>query len=73
MRSFSDLGFLQKGDDNEHLSNSFPFSAVPFLVMEAPEFQPAVNEMIARINERYQELIAKLPSRDVQTEVFINY
>lgn len=45
-----------KSEDSENLSNSFPFSAVPLLILHHPEFQMVVNGLVDLINSKYEQL-----------------
>jgi len=57
-------------DDDGGLSNSFPFTSLPLLLYQSPEFLPAVDDMIKRINTRYKDIMHNIKS-STQTEVYM--
>lgn len=45
-------------DDYDHLSNSFPFSSLPLLILQSAKFHKAVYSMVEIINSKYKEMLA---------------
>ncbi|XP_065663446.1 membrane-associated phosphatidylinositol transfer protein 2 isoform X2 [Hydra vulgaris] len=45
---------------NDSLPNSFPFCAVPGFILDSPAFQPALNDIVDKINKKYTKVVKEL-------------
>ena len=60
---------LFQGANDDGVSNSFPFASVPLFLFESPEFLPAVDDMVKRINIKYKDILDNTRKTPGETEV----
>ena len=59
--------FLGIYKENDSLPSSFPFCAVPGFIVDSAAFQPALTELVNKINSKYCKMIEKLdPNSQVE-------
>lgn len=58
-------------DEYDYLSNSFPFSSLPLLILQSPDFHNGVYGMVEMINSKYKEMLASNVLDEMNHEVSI--
>ena len=66
---YLEISSLFQGANDDGVSNSFPFASVPLFLFESPEFLPAVDDMVKRINIKYKDILDNTRKTPGETEV----
>lgn len=68
---FSHNASEEVNNTTEHLCNSFPFSSMPLLLTQAPNFHINADDMIKQVNEKYNQFMTGFKTEDMNIEIYL--